>query len=304
MFSSLRRRLETTRFDFAIRGILRAPPARLGDAPVHVVSMVRTEHLRMYLLSIKSFLAQVPARAVTVLDDGSLTQADQALLRAQVPGLAITPLASIDTGPCPRGGCWERLLHILDLSAHDYVVQLDSDILTARPIPEVVEAIAQNRSFTLGSGAEFQRITTAQARRNMTGQDMTVTQVAAEHALGDVPAAIGGHYVRGSAGFAGFARGAVPRAQAEAFSAAMQAQMGARWAAWGTEQVASNFLIANAPGGDVLPWPRYICHYARDDDENAALLHFLGSWRFERGTYARLGRRVVGELLAATPAAA
>ncbi len=303
MLTNLRRRLETARFNVAVRGILRAPPARPGAAPVHVVSMVRTEHLRMYLLSIKSFLAQVPARAVTVLDDGSLTPADQALLRAHVTGLAITPLAAIDTAPCPRGGCWERLLHILDLARHDYVVQLDSDILTARPIPEVLDAIAANRSFTLGTAGDFHRITAAQAAANMAGQDMALTQVAAEHALGALPGDIGTHYIRGSAGFAGFARGAVPRARAHAFSTAMQAQLGARWAAWGTEQVASNFLIANAPGGDVLPWPRYICHYARDDDERAALLHFLGSWRFERGTYARLGRRVVGELLAA-PAAA
>jgi hypothetical protein len=264
--------------------------------------MVQSAHTLMYLLAIKSFLRHVPAAAVTVLDDGSLTPADHELLRAHVGGLSIVPIAGVDTGPCPRGGCWERLLHILDLSASRYVVQLDSDVLTPAPVPEVVEAIAANRSFTLGSAAEFGIMTTAEAALAIAGRDPAETQFAAEFALPRIPPEIGRFYVRGSAGFAGFAKGASSRATAEAFSAAMTEQMGRRWEEWGTEQVASNFLVASSPGGLVLPWPKYCCFYDNEDIAESALLHFIGTWRFRGGVYARLGQRVAAELMHQTTA--
>jgi hypothetical protein len=297
MFSNLRTRLKTKHFEFVCRDILRTRQVEPGPLPVTVVSMVRSEHTLMYLLAIKSFLRHVPAEAVTVLDDGSLTPADHDLLRAHVAGVSIVPIAGIDTGACPRGGCWERLLYILDLSASGYVVQLDSDVLTPGPVPEVVEAIAANRSFTLGSAADFGIMTTEEAARAIVGCDPAETQFAAEFALPRIPPEIGRFYVRGSAGFAGFARGANSRATAEAFSAAMTEQMGKRWEEWGTEQVASNFLVASSPGGFVLPWPKYCCFYDNEDVSRSALLHFIGTWRFRGGVYARLGRRVTAELV-------
>lgn len=303
MFSNLRTRLKTKHFEFVCRDILRTPRVEPGTLPVAVVSMVRSEHTLMYLLAIKSFLRHVPAAAVTVIDDGSLSPADHALLRAHVGGLAIVPIAGIDSGACPRGGCWERLLYILDLSASRYVVQLDSDVLTSGPVPEVVEAIAANRSFTLGSEARYGIMTTEEAALAIAGEDPAETQFAAEFALPRIPPGIGRFYVRGSAGFAGFARAATSRATAEAFSAAMEAQMGKRWEEWGTEQVASSFLVASSPGGFVLPWPKYCCFYDREDVGASALIHFIGTWRFRGGVYARLGRRVAAELMGAAKAA-
>lgn len=307
MFSNLRTRLKTRHLEFVCRDILRTkqvqPGTLPGTLPVTVVSMVQSAHTLMYLLAIKSFLRHMPAAAVTVIDDGSLTPADHDLLRAHVGGLSILPIAGIDTGACPRGGTWERLLYILDLSTTRYVVQLDSDILIIAPIPEVVEAIAANRSFTLGSDAQYGIMTTEEAARAIAGMDPAETQFAAEFALPRIPPEIGRFYVRGSSGFAGFARGASSRATAEAFSAAMEAEMGKRWEEWGTEQVASNFLVASSPGGFVLPWPKYCCFYDREDVAESALIHFIGTWRFRGGVYARLGRRVAAELMRQAKAA-
>lgn len=306
---NIRRRLDNRLFDRAVRDVLLAPPARpVPGLPVQVVSMVRTEHLRMYLVGIKAFLRRVPAGAVTVLDDGSLAPADHALLRRHVEGVEIVPLASVPTGPCPRGGCWERLLHILDLAAERYVIQLDSDVLATGPLPAVAAAVAANRSFALGTGPEFGRETLAEAAARVAGEDASVTQVAAEQALARLPPDLGGFYIRGSAGFAGFARGsAATRRRAEAFSAAMRAELGAAvWSRWGTEQVASNFLVASSDGGHVLPWPDHCCFEPRIDPDRASLIHFVGSWRFDRGAYARLARRAVAEMAGApaAPAAA
>lgn len=296
MIFRLKRSFRRWRLERAIAGVLRAPPLETRAGGATLVTQLRRSDVVAYLLAAKGFARQVPVGAVRILDDGSLRPEDHALLRAQVPGADIRPIAGIDTGACPRGGTWERLVHITDFAADRYVVQLDADILVAGPIPEVVEAIAANRSFTLGTGPEFRVVTTAEAAAAVAAEPPGPTQVAAEQALADIPAAIGGRYVRGSSGFAGFARGAVSRDGLEAFSRAMQARLGPRWSEWGTEQVASNFLVASAPGGMVLPWPKYCCFYGGPADPASVLFHFIGEWRFDDGVYARLGRRVVEQL--------
>lgn len=298
MLFRARRAFGYWRFDRAIAGILDTPPLILRPARIRVVSMLGARDVALYLLAIKSFYGRMPGGSVEVLDDGSLSVQDIATLRRHVPGVEVHPLAAIPTGPCPRGGCWERLLHILDRSAEEYVVQLDSDILASAALPEVVEAIAGNRSFTLGSGPEFGIVAGEEAAGRIHPADDT-TQGVAERALAALPSGLGRNYVRGSAGFAGFARGAATRAVAEEFSAAMQATLGGRWNEWGTEQVASNHIVANAPGGFVLPWDRYACHYGDDSTKNAALLHFIGTWRFSGGTYARRGRAEIARLMRA-----
>ncbi|PWS39213.1 hypothetical protein DFH01_08245 [Falsiroseomonas bella] len=251
----------------------------------------------MYLLAIKSFYRYIPGGEIVVLDDGSLTGADRQLLAAHLPDATVTPLADIATAPCPRGGCWERLLYILDRSDNNYVIQLDSDVLASDPIPEVTDAIARNTSFTLNSGGGMGIETLEQAAARVAGYSEEHLQPAAEQKLPLLPPEAGGRlYVRGSAGFAGFARGRHARGQAEAFSVAMQALLGSRWAEWGSEQIASNYLIANSPGGAVLTWPTYACFEPNLDPALSRLLHFVGSWRFDRGVYASRARRLISEL--------
>ena len=92
--------------------------------------------------------------------------------------------------------------------------------------------------------------------------------------------------MRGSAGFAGFAVGAVNRADANLFSEKMSVLVGKeRWSDWGTEQVTSNFLVANAPDAVVLPSPAYECFLSNADWHNSTFLHFIGSHRYKEGVY-------------------
>jgi hypothetical protein len=295
------RRLAQARFDWQCRGVLETPPLRLAAAPVSVVSMVRTEHLRMYLLAIKSFARRIAVGQVVVMDDGSLTPDDQALIRRHVPQVEIVFLPGIATAPCPRGGCWERLLFILDRTADGYVVQLDSDVLSLGELPAIAACIEANRAFTLSSGEGFSVVSFEEATVRVAAEDPSALQTACEQALAslqDSDGLIGRRYVRGSAGFAGFPRGGATRAAAEAFSVAMERRLGARWQGWGTEQVASNHIVASLPDGQLLPWPDYACYYPHIDPGEARLLHFIGSWRFAGGAYARAGRRVIAELRA------
>ena len=88
-------------------------------------------------------------------------------------------------------------------------------------------------------------------------------------------------------------------------SSGMQAQLGPKWSAWGTEQVTSNLVVASSPGARVLPHPRYCAPHRRSDD--TAFLHFIGYVRHASGLYAQArprGRRRAGRVRPPTTAAA
>ena len=294
----LRRRLGRMALERASRAIFAAPPLALRPGPVRVVSMVSTHDVPMYLVAIRSLYRFLPGGGITVLDDGTLTAADRAAITRALGAPDFARIADIPTGACPRGGCWERLLHVLDASADSYVIQMDSDVLTFGPVPEVVAAIEANAAFTLNSEPRFDIVPVEQAAAQVSHHDPRHLQFLAEQTLPSLPPGLGRLYVRGSAGFAGFARGGATRATAEAFSAAMAGRLGARWSEWGTEQVASNYIVANSPGGHVLPWDRYRCYYDEGLPPNAALAHFIGTWRFEGGVYLARTRQVLAELSA------
>jgi hypothetical protein len=167
-----------------------------------------------------------------------------------------------------------------------------------------VSAIRENRAFTLKGGASEAIVDLDAAAAQVAGRDTRHMQIRAEQALPRLPAGLGRFYVRGSAGFAGFPRGGAGRETAEAFSEAMQGMLGDSWTEWGSEQITSNFLVANAPGGQALPWPKYCCFLPGVDADAASFLHFIGSSRFDGGVYVRKSRSMVAELLAEARGAA
>jgi hypothetical protein len=118
-------------------------------------------------------------------------------------------------------------------------------------------------------------------------------QVVAERAMARLDGCDLRRYVRGSSGFAGFARGGFRRDQLEAFSAELSAQVGDRWNEWGSEQVASSYVVANSASAQVLPYPKYACFDLDMDPQRSAFLHFIGTNRFHRGIYAALATRVM-----------
>ena len=253
--------------------------------------MVCRRDLEMYLLAIKSAYRQVGMGTIVCLDDGSLTPSDAELLREQL-GAEIRPLAAVDTGPIPKGGCWERLLTCIELSMDSYVIQLDADTLSLAAMPEVVTAVRENRSFTLGSRQGRRIVRCAEASAFASGEPGEHLQYQAERQLGDVMGAERG-YVRGCAAFAGFGQGQHAQAALRQFSAQMQARLGADcWRRWGTEQVASNYTIANTPDPIVLQPEQYSTH-GWGSLSTAVFVHFLGSNRFKGGTYARHAAMII-----------
>ncbi len=300
MFFRARRALGRAWFNVNCRSLLRTAPLTSTDRDVTLVSMICHGEVLMYLLAAKSFSRQLGRDpAVVILDDGSLTKMDYATLRAHIPEARIVTIAEVDTQGCPKGSCWERLLLISDLVKDSYVVQLDSDTLTRAHIDEVKESIAANRSFTLLGDRSYPEIepmlsACARSKQNLHPQ----VQAVCERSFDQLPEAATLNYLRGNAGFTGFAKGSIGREKIQWFSDLMRVIAKQQWDEWGSEQVTSNLLIANSEAAQPLEFPKYLSYWAHPEVpyEQASFLHFIGPHRFENGFYLRSAKRVIAEL--------
>ncbi len=285
----------------AAQGILNTPPIAARDDGLILFSMIGTAVLLPYLVAVKSLHHHLPRGKVVLLDDGTLTEADKALLAHHCDKPEILSKAAIDTAPCPRDNCWERLIAILDRRNDHYVIQLDSDTVTTGPVPEVAAAIDANRSFTLAGGLDEAQHGFKSAREissifHADGPTTDHVQAQAEAAMTTLPDADSRRYIRGCAGFAGFARSSDGRATVSRFSQEMDERLGEVWRQWGSEQVASNWVIANDPDPLQLPYSRYINHWDEAMPGDPAFIHFIGTYRYRWGNYSRHTRNAISKL--------
>jgi hypothetical protein len=300
MFFRAKRALGRTRFNFSCRALLGTPPITCSDQHLTLVSMLCHGEVVMYLLATKSFcrqLGRVPK--IVILDDGTLTQSDLARLHLHIPDCRIVHISEVATDRCPKGGCWERLLLISDLVENSFVVQLDSDTLTSRSIAEVQSCIASNRSFTLMGDRSYPEIEsmTAACLRSKANLDPMV-QAVCERSFDQLPESTSLKYVRGNAGFTGFARGSIDRKKILWFSDLMRRIAKDKWDDWGSEQVTSNLLIANCGDSCLLPFPKYLSYWAHPDVPygDASFIHFIGPRRFSNGFYVASAQTVITDL--------
>ncbi|MBO9694918.1 MAG: hypothetical protein J7499_01840 [Sphingopyxis sp.] len=288
----------------AARAVLDTPAVVPAGDGLVLFSMIGTRVLLPYLVAVKSLHAHLRRGRIVILDDGTLTDADRAILAEHLGNPQILAIADVDTGPCPRGGTWERLLTILDMRASDYVIQLDSDTVTLGDVPQIAAAIAENRSFTLRGDPDSQLLSFAELA-SRTDDDAFLFNPAA-HVQGAIecgldrvslPMRENPVYVRGCSGFAGFARGGDGRTLAEAFSREAERLLGAeRWARWGSEQVTSNMVIANEPDPLLLPYDHYLNFWNEGVPPDARFVHFIGSYRFSGSAYIDATRAAVAAL--------
>ncbi len=301
MMYRFRREVAMSWFGMNVRGIFQTAPLRCDpNAGALFVSQVCHRDIAMYLLAVKSLARHVRPKMVFVLDDTSLSQRDKEILRQHIQPIEILPVTSVANGSCPKGGCWERLLFISDKVPAAYVVQVDSDTLTLGAPQAVQKHIDANLSFTLGEWRGQKIVSAGEAARSVKAHlanGGAHVQMVSEANLDRLEFAAPAQYVRGSAGFAGFARASLSRDAVEHFSRSMAQLIGNnKWSEWGSEQVTSNFVVANTDGAEILPFPEYCFHSPEIDVEPATFVHFIGSYRFHGGRYARLARRVIGQL--------
>jgi hypothetical protein len=299
MFYQLKDRLRRLRFASACGSVRRTAPVSLDPASGMVVlSQLQHKDVLLFLLALKSFARRVRLKAVYILDDGTLTRDDRSELADHIPGLTLLDRAAFSSKACPRGGCWERLLAISDIVRDCYVVQLDSDTLTLGGVEEVVRSVSEQKAFIIGTWdrqtfeSMRERVGTAQKLDHGPGAHV---QVVAEANLDKLDVFASSRYVRGCAGFAGYARASFQRDFVETISMQMRAAIGTKWDEWGSEQVMSNIVVASIPNAVVLPHPKYAdCHKMKPGVTE--FIHFIGSCRFDGGRYARLGAQVIATL--------
>ncbi|PEQ14179.1 hypothetical protein B2G71_00780 [Novosphingobium sp. PC22D] len=283
----------------AIRGVLAAPPIVPADDGVVLFSMMGTKVLLPYIVAVKSLWQQVRRGRVVILDDGTLTGGDKALLDHHCGKPEIIAIASVDTGAFPVGGTWERFLTILDHRSGEYWIQLDSDTVTLGPVPEVIAAIEANRSFAFlgGTDGEVGALPLAEFARRLypQGPEEGHVQTRFESRLAEA----GGdwRYLRGCSGFAGFAAGGEGRARAAHFLELLSSLVGPDDVTiWGTEQIASNFHLANEPDPVILPSSRYVNYWGEPWHDDTGFLHFVGSFRYARGAYRRASLAAIAQM--------
>jgi len=301
MLYRVRRSLSRQWFRVNARGILDTPVVvRDPASPVTILSQVSHHDVYMYLLAIKSMCRFIRPRQVVVLDDTSLTADDKALLARHIEGLRVHRTVDVTNEKCPRGLCWERLLFMADAVTDGYVIQLDSDTVTLRRPQDAIDCVTSDRSFTLGTtlGQEVVSMEAACAAAcARPGATNGHVQAVAEAAFDRLSHCRDSMYVRGCAAFVGYAPGSLSRATVEQFSVEMSAIVGGnKWSEWGSDQIASNYIIANTPAARVLPLARYSCYSPALDVSACAFLHFIGTYRFKRNAYVRTARRVIKAL--------
>ncbi len=290
---------DAARHAAAIADILDTPPIVPRHDGVVLFSMIGTAVLLPYLVAVKSLWHQLGRGRIAILDDGTLTGADRAVLAHHCGDPEILSIARVDTNGFPTGGCWERFLSILDRRSSEYWIQLDSDTVTLGPVPELVEAMALNRSFTLLGGADAGEAMLPLGDFARTfypaGPADGHIQTRIESRMGEMTSRGEWRYIRGCAGFAGFAAGGPGRPLAAAFLAQMERIVGPQdIATWGTEQIASNFHIANEPRAAALPYGRYMNYWAEAWGADTAFVHFVGTHRYDHGAYEAASRQAIG----------
>ncbi|RKF21666.1 hypothetical protein D6851_06405 [Altericroceibacterium spongiae] len=301
----LRNRRDATRHARAIEDILQTPPVIPRNDGLVLFSMIGTAVILPYLVAVKSLWNQLGRGRIVLLDDGTLTGRDKAVLARHCGDPEILAIRDVKLGPFPAGGTWERFLTILDRRQHEYWVQLNSDTVTMGPVPDILQAIASNRSFILlgdtEAGAAPLDLAQFRTTRYPDGPEEGHIQTRIESRLDLIPEAPRWHYIRGCSGFAGFAAGGQGRPLAASFMKAIEKLLGSEaLSEWGTEQVASNFQISNDPNPVLLPYERYLNYWGEGWSKEAAFIHFVGTYRYHQDAYKRASRIAIDELKSST----
>ena len=297
LFSRLRKRACRDFFKWryleAASKILGTKPLTQGSMPFLLLSMVQKRDVISYLVAVKSFALHANPHRVVVVCDPSIDDEDRAIFRRHVPHIELRQASEFADSRVPRGGTWERLQAIALYVRDTYVIQLDSDTTTIQPIPEVLDAIRNGTGFVLGEKPQQQSqpiVDTSEfARLHLAPYDHI--QAIAELRMVELGAAADSCYVRGCSGFTGFPQTSTMLDKLIAYSTNMQHLIGARWTEWGTEQVTSNYLVANANGTKVLSFPDY-CTPDQVTDRTA-FLHFIGYTRFVSSYYEKTSASII-----------
>jgi len=294
MFYNLRKKLMKKIFDFRTNEIRNKSQITLEpESGFVILSQLCDPDINMYLVALTSFTSFMKPKKVVVISD-KLTDQNKAVLREHVQDIEIMPIENYRENKLPTGGTWERLIAIQRYSAESYVVQMDADIVVLDYPHEVADAIKDNVNFTMTSKIGFEKMSFINASYLVWERTMKHVQNLAEKAFRECRNPEERLYIRGCSGFTGFAKGSFDIESLIEFSQEIEAKIGKdKWYEWGSEQVSSNYIVANSPHSVILPYEKYIFYEPGINEENIKVYHFIGTHRFKRGVYIRNAKRII-----------
>jgi len=264
---------EAARHAEAIAGILNTRPLHTAPGGPAIASLIGAADVLPYLVAVKSLRHRLGRGGIVIIDDGTLTGEDRAILAHHCGDPQIVPHQAVRSGPFPVGGEWAHLLTILDRRAGQYWIGLNPYTVTLGDVPDITAAIASNRSFTLlGSRARGGR------PRQL------------ERKVAVLCGTRGWRYRTGCTGLTGFAAGGTGRALAAAFCAEAAAIGEAATAQW-----ARNLILANETEPVLLPQDHYRPAAGASSLAEAVFVHFTNGPR-EGEPYRDASCRAIAQL--------
>lgn len=130
----------------AAAGVLDTAPIRHDPAGPLLVAGIGTRQMLPLLLAAKTLCHRLGRGRVALVDDGTLTGEDRALLAHHCGDPAIHQ-AREENQPFPEGLDWAALAVIVGRHQTDYRILLDLHCLTDGPTDEIAGAMNRNRSF-------------------------------------------------------------------------------------------------------------------------------------------------------------
>lgn len=290
----------------ALNEVLQTPSfASDPHAEIIIVSQLHKAAILMALVALKSFVRKLPSARLELLDDGSLDKDDYLLLEQHLPGANVIKIQDVNVRDCPRGGTWERLIRIQELTAEGYVIQVDTDTLTINDIGEVLTCVSKNQAFTIGGPEWPKKAALEEIKVFADNHKSSHIQIESEKQLVNVKSIDLDGYFRGCSAFAGFPKNSNLMQPLNDFSKEMEQFVGSRWTEWGTEQFSSNVMISLCEDAVALPWPKYqnfgFPFYgpltkSPAQVKDVSVIHFIGTNRYRKNVYRQLIKKTVAML--------
>lgn len=293
MLYNVTKRAQRLRVDWQIRDVLNTPPIQIEPAPWTIVSMVGNQDVKMYLIAIKTFYARLGRGDITAIISKDMKRSAIGQIFKHIPGIKIEILQDINVKQFQSGGTWERLVYIMRLAAKKYVIQLDCDTISVGVhLDEILERVNENMSFAYSDGSRK-----IESLKNAAYQASEMVSnyvgIVLERSFSDWYQSDVLRYCRASSAITGFAKGSGDFDLLNYFNVHMKKSLGSRWQEWGTEQCASNFMIANAEKVSILPFPEYCTYSEIIDSRQVKIYHFIGSIRYKKNCYAKSAKKAI-----------
>ena len=224
----------------AIAGILDTPPIEQRQDGLVLFASIGSTSLLPAMVALKSLWRPLQRGRVALLDDGSLTAEDRAVLAHHFADPELVRADTVNMGSFPAGQGWESLLTMLERRGGEYWLRVAPDSVTLGDVPEIAGTIGANRSLTdLSAEAESEHpLPFAEAFRS------------------DLPRMDRWRYLDAGGGLTGLAAGQGGRAIAEAALALLPAP-GPNLTAGKNARRAAGFIVANEIAPVCLPRTLY-----------------------------------------------